>query len=327
MGHVIIQRDGAALIEDEDDGERSWVDQLNKEVPREAWPDEWGPTANGPTDDHLVNYLVHEQAFNMAVDGDPIAAEQQLCGFGYRDAGHFFRVRATILKHFGDFSGPSLEDGYFGGNQHYISATMKAGQLGHQATMQQTLQGDPDIMAPVEDVTMEQYASLQAQVIHLGPDQVAGFLAQHGIDMAKWSRVSNEWNERMGRDTTHTLTTIYGQAFQSAGAGQFGAQAQAHAATGYDGSAAGGGEPMPFEKCCEIQGAMQAWSKTGQDVNAMLSQTFAMNAADFSAAHSWWLTQLMADVSRFNHYSQLVDHYEQHYSGGAGPAPDSDLSF
>ena len=84
---------------------------------------------------------------------------------------------------------------------------------------------------------------------------------------------------------------------------------------------------MPLEKCCEIQGAMSAWSKTGQDVNAMLAKTFHMNAQDFSAAHSWWLSQLTADLARFPRYNELCEHYEKQYMGAAPAAPDSDLSF
>ena len=92
-------------------------------------------------------------------------------------------------------------------------------------------------------------------------------------------------------------------------------------------ASAGRVAPIPFEKCCEIQGAMQAWSKTGQDVNAMLAKTFGMNAQDFSAAHTWWLSQLTADVAKFPRYTELCDHYERQYSAGAPAAPDSDLSF
>lgn len=49
-GKVIVQRDGAALIEDED-GERVWTDQVNKAIAREQWVDEWGPTGHGPSAD------------------------------------------------------------------------------------------------------------------------------------------------------------------------------------------------------------------------------------------------------------------------------------
>lgn len=325
-GKVLIQRDGAALIEDEDDNEHIWVDQVNKDIPRQSWMDDWGPAGQGPTDETLATFLMHEMVFGMEHQSDPRNAEQKLVKFGYRDAGHFYKVRATVMKHFADYDGPNLGDCVFQ-SQRVMSASMKAAQMMHQANMQQSMQADPALIAPVEGVTMEQYAQIQARASSLSQDDFAALLAQQGMDMAKWHRVSNEWNTRMQNDTTHTLVTIYGQAFTGAGQGQFGAAAAAHSATGFDGTAAGGPAPIPFEKCCEIQGAMQAWSKTGQDVNAMLAKTFGMNAQDFSAAHTWWLSQLTADVAKFPRYTELCDHYEQQYSAGAPAAPDSDLTF
>lgn len=325
-GKVLVQRDGAALIEDEDDGDNIWVDQVNKDIPRGNWPDDWGPAGHGPDDQTLATFLMHEMVFGMEHQSDPMNAEQKLIKFGYRDAGHFYKVRATVMKHFADYDGPNLGDCVFQ-SQRVMSASMKASQMMHQANMQQSMQADPALIAPVEGVTMEQYAQIQARASSLSQEQFAAVLAEQGMDLAKWHRVSNEWNTRMQNDTTHTLVTIYGQAFTGAGQGQFGAQAAAHSATGFDGTAAGGAEPMPFEKCCEIQGAMQAWSKTGQDVNAMLAKTFNMNAQDFSAAHTWWLSQLTADLARFPRYTELCEHYERQYSAGAPAAPDSDLSF
>ncbi len=189
-----------------------------------------------------------------------------------------------------------------------------------------------ELMQPVEGISMEQYGQLSAQIMNLSQDQLDGFLAQHGLDRAKWERVSAEWNDRMSRDASAKLATIYGQAFQSAGAGQFGQQAQAVASMdnyggNMMGSSAGGDAPMPFEQVCEIQGAMQAWATTGQDVNAMIAQTFQMNAADFSNAHTWWLTQISSDMNKLNEYNQLVNQASQKYSAGAPAAPDSDLDF
>ena len=73
---------------------------------------------------------------------------------------------------------------------------------------------------------------------------------------------------------------------------------------------------FPFDKVCEIQGAMSAWSKSGQDVNALLKSTFDMNAMDFSAAHTWWLTQLTADLSRFTEYNAKIEELWKQHPGG-----------
>ena len=324
-GDVKEQRDGAVMIEDEDDGTLLWISRVHMDVPKSGWKDVWGPLA-GPDDDSLANFFMHENAFNMEMTSDAYSAEEKLKGFGYADAGQFFKVRATVLKHFATYDGPNLGDCVMD-SQRVMSAMMKGHQLGHRANMAASMAADPSLTEPIEGITIERYAQISAQAIGKTGDAWAALLAADGLDAAKWDTVQAGWTNRMQNDTSYSLTTLYGQAFQAAGTGQFGAQSAAHAATGYDGTAAGGEEPMSLERCCEIQGAIQAWSATGQDVNAMLNQTFHMNAAEQAAAHSWWLSQLMADLQRMPTYTALVEKYEAQYKQGAPEAPDADLDF
>lgn len=324
-GEVKEERDGASMIEDEDDGTLLWVSTVNMEVPRESWDDVWGPL-DGPDDDSLAAFFGHELAFNMEMQSDAHDAEEKIKELGYEDAGEFFKVRATILKHFGTHDGPNLDDCVLD-SQQVMSASMKGHQQYHRGNQAAAAEANPELLAPVDGITLEQWAQISANAIGKEGEEWQALLASHGLDQARWEEVSGEWNNRMANDDSHTITTKYAEAFQGAGAGQFGAAGQAHAATGYDGTAAAGEEPMPLERCCEIQGAMQAWSKTGQDVNAMLAQTFEMNAAEFSAAHSWWLSQLTADVARFGEYNALCEKYEAQYSAAAPAAPDDDLAF
>ncbi|MEZ4322561.1 MAG: hypothetical protein R3F61_34155 [Myxococcota bacterium] len=324
-GEVKESRDGASMIEDEDDGSLLWINEVDLDVPRDSWEDVWGPL-DGPDDDSLAKFFMHELAFNMEMTSDAYSAEKKLEAFGYADAGEFFKVRASVLKHFATPHGPNLGDGVLD-SQRVMSASMKGHSMSHQANMQASMQADPSLVEPIEGVTIERYAELAAQAVGMSPDAWAAHLAGAGLDLARWDVVAEGWGNRMRDDTTHTLVMLYGKAFQSAGTGQFGAQSQASAATNYDGTAAGGPEPMSLERCCEIQGAIQAWSNTGQDVNAMLNQTFQMNAAEQAAAHTWWLSQLTADMARFPVYNELVAKYEAQYSANAPAAPDSDLDF
>ena len=126
----------------------------------------------------------------------------------------------------------------------------------------------------------------------------------------------------MSNDLTGTIAQIYGKAFMASGQGQFGAAGQA---VKFDGSAAGGPEPIPFELACEIQGATSAWSKSGKDVNALLQSHFQLRAVDWAAANSWWMSQLTADLSRFSEYNAKCDAYERRYAGER--ASDADLRF
>jgi hypothetical protein len=133
----------------------------------------------------------------------------------------------------------------------------------------------------------------------------------------------------MSKDTSGAIAMAYSEAFGNAGAGQYGAAGQAGAAVlgGQSVQAAGGAEPMSFERYCEIQGAMTAWSKTGQDVNAMLKHTFNMTAVDFSTVSMWWMSHMQSDLSYFDKHSKLTEKYEAQYSAGAPAGADDDLSF
>ena len=324
--HVVIRQNGASLIRDPDDGEELWANTVDTDVPVANWEDDWGPLA-GPENESLEDYMYHDMVFGMAHQGDPMEAQEKLKGFGYTDVGQFYRVRATVLKHFGTPGGQTL-DSYVFDSQQVANAGMKAGQRMHQDTMGATTAANPEIVEPIEGVSVELYAQISAkQAQGMDTAQLDAELAQNGLDRAVWDRASAGWMQRMQNDTTATIATIYGKAFTSSGQGQFGAAAQAHSATGYDGTAAAGAEPVPFDKICEVQGAVSAWSDTGQDVNALLQQTFQMNAADFAAANSWWLSQLTADIPRFDVYHSKVEDYKKQYMGAAAAPTDQDISF
>jgi len=323
---VIRSSDGADLVED--DGERLWVSRISTEVAPQAYRDDWGPLG-GKSPDALATFLFHEMKFNEAQQGDPDEGERVLLGFGYKSVGQFFRARLTMLKHFGSSHGNSTLDMYVFDSQEVMSAGMKAAQMSHQQTMQQTAAQNPEMLAPVDGVTVEIYAQVAARMAAGGLDQqgMMQLLAQHGLDYATWDKAQKVWTDRMSKDTTATIATIYGKAFQQAGQGQYGAAGQAAAAAGYDGTAAKGGEPIPFEKLCEIQGAMTAWSNTGQDVNALLKKHFNMTAMDWSNASTWWMSQMTANVSMFDQYNSKSESYAARYQAGAPKARHDDIKF
>jgi len=321
--NIIEHRDGADLIEDPDDEERLWSANFDGDVSPEAWVDVWGPLS-GP--DALVEHLTHSAWFDEMHEGDPLGAEKKIQELGYKDAGEYFKVKHTILKHHGTPHGSTLGE-YVYDSQAFMSATMAAQRAKLDAAGADMMAANPELSAPIDGVTLETYAEMSAaQAQGMSQEEFLAQLGKHGLDLATWEKASGGWMDRMSKDTTGFIATIYAKAFQGAGQGQFGAAAQAHAGTGYDGTAAAGAEPIPFEKACEIQGAMTAWSNTGKDVNAMLQSTFGMNAAEWAGANSWWMSQLMADVARFDDYNKKCAEYEKKYGGGGGDA-DSDLSF
>jgi hypothetical protein len=320
---VVESRDGADLIED--DEELRWVSRVDTDVPRASWRDVWGPLrGKGPKT--LEDFCFHQFVFDQAQATDPRLAERKLQEFGYRDVGQWYRVLATVGTHLGTPHGPNVGDFTFG-SQDYLNAVRKASARARGEDHQARVAGDPGLLAPIEGVTVETYARIAArQAQGLDAAGLAALVAQHGLDLATWDRASAGWNDRMSKDTTATIATIYGQAFLGAGQGQFGGAAQAVSNHAYSGAAASGEAPMAFGDMCEIQGAIQAWSATGQDVNGMLASTFRMNAAEFAAVHTWWLTQLAADVSKFETYNARVQAAQRKYEGGGAKA-GSDVDF
>jgi len=314
---ILKKTPGADLVEE--DGEAQWVDRVDTDVPRASWKDVWGPLAALPQDKRLEEFCFHERQFDAARAGDPLEGERKLLGFGYEHVGQFFHVRATILKHFATPHGENVGDAVID-SQQYMNAVMRADARIRDADQAQAAAANPELLAPVEGVTVELYARIAAAVA-----QVMQLLAQHKLDYPTWDRAQKVWNDRMSKDTTFTITNIYSKAFMTSGQGQFAGASAAAAATNWNGSAAGGVEPIPFDRVCEIQGAMSAWSKSGKDVNALLKKQFDMVAADWAAASTWWMTQLMADIPRFDVYNKKCEQFEKKYSESLGS--DDDIKF
>jgi hypothetical protein len=164
---------------------------------------------------------------------------------------------------------------------------------------------------PVEGVTLEQWAGLQAALA--GGGDIDQLLAQARMDRPRWDRVSAEWMHRMTTDTTHTITTAYGNAFAGAAQGQYGTHAAHAASVGVGGDL--GAEPISLELFVEIQEAMSAGARRGYDAGAVLAH-FGLSALDWSNAGMFWSKRMQQDAMRyqkeFTHYSDL---YRAKYAG------------
>jgi hypothetical protein len=222
---------------------------------------------------------------------------------------------------------PMSQDAHNAMMQQAMANSMAA----QQAEMNQRLAANPQLMEPIEGITIEQYAEVAAQAsAGIQGAQFDQLLAQRGMDRAKYDRVSQGWNARMSQDASATLATIYGRAFGGSGAGQFGAAGAAGAqvlsgvaATGQV-AGVGGGEPVSWEKYNEIGGAQRAWAQSGRDVNAMLKQAFGISALDWSNMSQFWMARMMTDPQKMMEMEGLQQRWAQHY---AAPKADSDLAF
>jgi hypothetical protein len=74
-------------------------------------------------------------------------------------------------------------------------------------------------VAPVEGVTLETWAAINASII--SGANFEDLLKGAGIELARWERAKTEWEGRMSRDTTFAIATVYGNAFQNASKGKY----------------------------------------------------------------------------------------------------------
>lgn len=213
----------------------------------------------------------------------------------------------------------------------FVQSTMQNAMHQHQNNVNASVAANPALMAPIEGVTIEQYAQVAAAAAaNQAPGAFQQILAQHGMDQAKYDRVAAGWQQRMRDDHTFAVTTIYGRAFGGAGQGQFGGAGAAGAgalgqvaATGM-GAGVGGGEPCTWDKYNEIGGAQRAWSQSGKDVNAMLKQHFNISAIDWSNMSQYWMARMMTDGQKMMEMNTLQEQWAARY---ASPKADQDLKF
>jgi len=324
----VLRTSGEAQFID-DDGDRIWVNPgVDQGVLPAQWQDVWGPLDNTQVNEFAYHMVTIEDAQGMTPEQLPEICQR----LGYADVGQWFRVRVTFVKYFGVGEPQGTLDSYVFGDQ-MTQAMIHARTREQQEKMAQTAAANPEMLAPVEGIDVDTYALCAASAAKgLPQDQFLQLLGQHGMDLAKWERVNAEWTDRMSKDTTATIASAYGKAFGAAGQGQFGAAGADAAAAmgdmgGYGNQAAGGEEPVSFEKLCEIQGAQTAWAETGQDVNAMLQQVFSISALDWSNMSMWWMTKMASDPNLMAQYGDRSEAYKEKYKGGAPEDPDADISF
>ena len=178
-------------------------------------------------------------------------------------------------------------------------------------------------LAPVEGVSLEQWAKAQAGVASGG--DVDQLIAGIGVDRATWDRVSAEWNARMSRDTSFTITMEYSKHFGSAGVGQFAGAAGAAAAGQAQSEAQA---PIPLERYVEIEIAQSAGVEQGKDAASIL-QSFGMSPMEWGQVGGWWSLYISQNAMKNNgelhmRYTRLRDEYEAKYKTASA---DDDISF
>ena len=252
-------------------------------------------------------YFAIEEA--EAYGGD---RERAIAGQGFRGADPWEQMSQYVQAKWSELA-PD-EDGDMGVRirDDFTNGALAARQGQVQAQIQQQEEANPQLLEPVEGVTVDQWAEVAAGMTRLPqgatPDDVNRYLLGFGMDRARYDRVSAEWTTRMSQDSTMVITNKYSAAFTST--------------MGVATEAQGGAEPCTYEQFVEVMVAQEAWAQSGMDVNAQLQAVFNLDAATYGAWSGYWSPKMGTDVGLMNQYSELRDTYLQKY---AGAGLDDDL--
>lgn len=239
---------------------------------------------------------------------DGLSRDDAAKKLGYRDEDHFRLIGAYVEA---KWSYLGTENGKQVVRQHdeYTNSALRARMDESRQAQAQAAAADPNLLAPVNGVSVEKWAAACVALGSLGqsatPAQVAQALAKVGLDKATYDAANAGWQAKMQGDTTGAIAQKFGEAFGGTAMG-------------------GGGEPCTFEQYVEVMAAQGAWSEQGFDVNAKLREVFGIDAVKFGQFSTYWAPKMGTDVALMNRYMELDAHYREKY---AGQRMDDDLDL
>ena len=272
-------------------------------------PDHWGGMDPNNLDEFMYRLFLIEGA--EAEENQP----QVLASFGYKNKEEWLYIQCSFYRYwFGQGGKVNPDDVDVDmSNPQWTQAGMNARMRQQQEAQQAAAQADPNLTAPVEGMTIEQWAQAASAIASAAndPNAMAQAMARMGIDKPKWDRVNAAFMQKMQGDSTGAIATIYGKAFTQAQGVQGG-----YGAGAVDGSAQQlGGEPVSLEKYAEINAAMGVWAEQGADVNANLQQVFSLTPVQLSNYGGYWSTKFTSDIQVMTQYTDLMDKYKSKYAG------------
>ncbi len=245
-------------------------------------------------------YFAIEEAEAYGGDREQAIAEQ-----GFRSVQHWEQMSQYVQAKWSELGVDEDGDKTVRIRDDFTNGMMQARQGQMQTQIQQNEDANPELLEPVEGITVDQWAEAAAGMTKLppdaSPDDVNQYLMGFGMDRARWDRVSAEWTTRMSQDSTMVITNKYSAAFTSA--------------AGVATEAQGGSEPCTWEQFVEVMVAQEAWSSSGMDVNAQLKAVFDLDAATYGAWSGYWSPKMSTDIALMGQYDSLRDKYLQKYAG------------
>ena len=264
----------------------------------------------------------YNAVLNMESEGqfggtDQSRAEIQ-ARYGIRDHGHWLTVKESCYA--------VLARQYGGNEVTQREMNWRMGQMQQHQMQQQQKMAASGGFEPVEGVSLEAWAAINASII--AGANWEDLLKGARIDKARWDRVSAEWNARMARDTTFAITTVYGNAFQAASTGKYGEYAREAAAARAANRDLAMQPPMEYERYYEILQEQAYAAKTGKDPVAALKEC-GLSIVDWTDLGTYFGYYFNRDAGRnWNHYEAIHKRVEAKYEAmHPGVKTDLDIQF
>lgn len=183
-------------------------------------------------------------------------------------------------------------------------------QMHREESRAELAAASPEMLEPIEGVSLQTYGRIVAAMT--AGAELSALLQKHGMDQAKYDRVSAAWNQRMAEDTTFTISVEYGKAFTTSSNEERGTTA---------------GPTHTWEQYIEATEAMSAGTAVGMDPQAVL-KGLGMTLSEYVQAGThwgeWFNTNAIRDPSLVTQHAELSDKYRAKY---AAAKSDGDLEF
>ncbi|MFT3691950.1 MAG: hypothetical protein QM831_02330 [Kofleriaceae bacterium] len=225
-----------------------------------------------PDDEEVFfNAVLHMESDGQYGGTDQSRAE--ICArHGIRDRSHWHTVKESMYAVLARKYGSYEEVGQREINWRTAQMTQ---HMNNQVSAMQSKGG----FTPVEGIGLEQWAAINAAIV--GGQTPEDLLRGAGIKDDQWKRASDEWNARMAKDTTFAIAQVYGQAFQAASQGKYGAYAREATAARQENRELNLAPPFPYEQYYEIMLEQKAAGIQGKDPVASL-KAFDLSITDWT---------------------------------------------
>jgi predicted Zn-dependent protease len=149
-------------------------------------------------------------------------------------------------------------------------------------------------LTPIRGFDLARYAALVNEVGAAGDAGAKAVLAKAGLDDAAFTRLNNDWVDRMRTDPA--LSGEYGMVYLEQSVGPLAAHGRAVAAAQRGRAKLGGDPPLSEADWLSLYRAQMALYADGKDYKAAalqieaLAQAKGLRAYDFQVANWWWMT-------------------------------------